>query len=86
MNPKSPASILTEADAIINGPRRDSYGNATESFTRVAAVWSAILRAPVTPRQVAQCMIALKVLRDANKPSHDNLLDVIGYAALADYL
>jgi len=75
-------TILEEADAAINGPRRESYGDVLESFVSIADVWSTILRAPVTPQQVALCMIALKLLREANKHSRDNLVDLCGYAAL----
>ena len=79
-------SILTEAAHIINGPRRDAYGPVTESFTNIAAVWSAILRTTVTPPQVALCMIALKLLREAHSAARDNRVDICGYAALLDGL
>lgn len=85
VKPNQPTvSILAEAEEIINGPRRDAYGPVEDSFQRVATVWSQILRVEVKPRQVAQCMIGLKVLRDANTPQRDALVDICGYAALAD--
>lgn len=77
-------SILLEAEEIINGPRRDSYGPVEESFQRVAAVWSAVLKTTITPHQVALCMIGLKLCREANKPARDNLVDICGYAGLAE--
>lgn len=79
-------SILDEAKAIIEGPRRESYGNAADSFGLVARGWSDILGHPVSSRQVALCMVWLKVCRDANKPQRDNLVDIAGYAALAEKL
>jgi hypothetical protein len=79
-------SILAEAEAIINGPRRASYGDVEESFRRIANVWSAVLRAPVSPAQVALCMIGLKLCREANKEARDNRVDICGYAALLDQL
>lgn len=79
-------TILEEAQAIIEGPRREAYGDAVQSFERLATVWSALLRVPVTARQVAHCMIALKLCRDSNAAGRDNLVDVAGYAALADQL
>lgn len=69
---------------MINGPRRDSYGDANESFGRVAAVWSAILKHPVTPAQVALCMAGLKLCREANAHHRDNLVDLCGYVALIE--
>ena len=79
-------SVLEEAGAIITGPRRDAYGPVEQSFGMVAGAWSSILGVEVTSREVALCMIALKVMRDANKPARDNLVDIIGYAALAEQL
>jgi hypothetical protein len=79
-------SILAEAEQIINGPRRDSYGPADESFKRIAKGWSVLFGVEVTSRQVALAMIWLKVCRDANKPARDNLTDIAGYAGLAEKL
>jgi hypothetical protein len=50
-------SVLLEAERVINGPRRESYGAVQESFDRTACVWSAILKHEVTAREVALCMI-----------------------------
>lgn len=75
-------ATLAEAEQIINGPRRGSYGAVQESFDRIAGAWSAILPIKVTASQVALCMIALKVCREANKPSHDNRVDMVGYSGL----
>lgn len=80
----APQPLLLEAHALINGPRREAYGPVEESFKRVASVWSAILQAPVTPRQVALCMAGLKLCREANAHSRDNCLDGSAYFALAD--
>lgn len=79
-------SILAEAEAIINGPRRAAYGDAQASFERIAKVWSAVLKSPVTAREVALCMIGLKLCRESNKAGRDNLVDICGYAALAELL
>lgn len=79
-------SINQEAEQIINGPRRDSYGPADESFKKIATMWSVILNAKVSPRQVALMMIAFKVVRDSNKANRDNLVDIAGYAGLGENL
>lgn len=79
-------TINQTAAEIVSGPRRKSYGDAKSSFERIARSWSDILRAPVSARQVALCMISLKTLRDSNKPKRDNLVDIAGYAELADNL
>lgn len=77
-------NCLETANEIINGPRRDSYGPVEESFKKIATVWSYILKTEVSPLQVAQCMIGLKLLRESNKHGIDNLVDICGYAALAE--
>lgn len=79
-------TVLAEADRIIHGDRRTSYGGPKESFTRIALVWGSILGHPVTATQVALCMAGLKLIREANKTQRDNLVDIAGYAGLAAIL
>lgn len=75
--------VLTGAQTIINGDRAHDYGDATESFTRLAKLWSATLGQDVTPEQVALCLVQLKVSRLVNTPGHrDSWVDICGYAAL----
>lgn len=81
-----PETVLAEADRIIHGDRRATYGGVQESFTRIALIWGAILGQPVTATQVALCMVGLKLIREANKTQRDNLVDVAGYAGLAAIL
>ena len=77
--------ILETAHKLINGDRKDEYGDAKESFTDIATMWSIILNHNIEPKEVAMCMVALKVNRFANsKNGHkDSLVDICGYAALA---
>lgn len=81
-------STLQEAERIINGPRRASYGPAIESFKRIATVWNVTLyknlKTPITGHQVALCMIGLKLCREVNSPARDNRVDINGYTELAD--
>ncbi len=76
-----PESILIEADRLVNGDRQADYGHPLDDFTRTAAMWSAILGAPVTADQVGLCMIAVKLSRQVNHPKRDNMTDAAGYAA-----
>lgn len=60
----------------------DRHGGPGVGLTRIAALWSVLLAAPVTAAQVAQCMIALKLARLMHNPRHlDSWVDVAGYAA-----
>lgn len=72
------------AAEITAGERKADYGDAYDNCSRIAQIWSAIFNHTVTARQVIQCMIGVKLSRDANRPKQDNLTDVIGYAKIAD--
>ena len=75
-------ALFEEALLTISGPRRGDYGDATESFRRIALTWSAVLGINVTPQQVALCMVGLKICREANAHKHDSLVDICGYTGL----
>lgn len=81
-----PADCLEEAGRIVRGSREDTYGPAERNLSRIAEMWSAYLSMPLTARQVAVMMVLLKASRDAFKPKHDNMVDICGYAYLADIL
>lgn len=77
-------SICAEADQLVSGDRRNAYGHPLDDFTKTAAMWSAILGAPVTAEHVPLCMIAVKISRELNRPKRDNLVDICGYAKTLD--
>ena len=75
-------SILGHTAKVLE-ERRDDYGDPVEQFRAIADRWSITLGTPITPSQVALCMIDLKLARLAYDPGHvDSMVDVIGYAAL----
>ena len=77
-------TIFEEAADLIDGDRRDAYGDATESFERIADAWSAaVFDRPVTAAQVAAAMAVLKLCRFRTSQDRDSLVDLCGYAALA---
>ena len=76
-------TTLQEAERIINGPRRDAYGDAVESFDRIAAGWSVIVGTEVNGTQVALCMDWLKTCRFLSAVDRDSLVDKGGYTGLA---
>ncbi len=91
-------SILKDAYNIINGERQDQYGSPEDSFALIANLWNAYLdyrytkvntispgtKSIIRPRDVAMLMVLFKVARENNNPKKDNLVDIAGYAALAD--
>lgn len=81
-------NILNTANDIINGDRKDEYGDAFDSFDRIAGLWSSYLDHHITPVDVAQMMILMKVSRGTNVAKfnaiqEDSLVDIAGYSALA---
>lgn len=81
-------NILNTANDIINGARKEEYGDAFDSFDRIAGLWSSYLDHHITPVDVAQMMILMKVSRGANVAKfnaiqEDSLVDIAGYSALA---
>lgn len=77
---KERETILAEAGRVVDGDRERLYGHPSQNFIDTAKMWEVILRRPVTPAQVAMCMIALKLAREKNKHTRDNLVDIAGYA------
>lgn len=78
-------TILEEAGSIVdNGTREHEYGSPQDSFSRIARLWSAYWQSPVSPREVADLMILLKVARGTEK--RDTLVDIAGYARCLERL
>ena len=74
--------MLRQAAAVVAN-RRDIYGDPVTSMTAVARRWSITLEHPITPGQVALCLIDLKLARLAHQPDHlDSMVDIAGYAAV----
>lgn len=80
------ASVLDEAKAVI-AERGENYDHPLVNHQRIAALWSVVLGTQVTPLQVVQCMIAVKLARLIATPNHrDSLIDLCGYAACAEII
>ena len=75
--------ICEEALRTINGERQDQYGNPEGTFKQIAVLWEAYLGTKVTQPMVADMMCLLKIARErGGKGKKDNMVDLIGYAAL----
>ncbi len=85
-------SILQEAERLVNGDRQQSYGDASESFERIADFWHAYLKtklkgdAHISAKDVAAMMILLKISRSVTCNKRDNWVDIAGYAELGSKL
>lgn len=75
------AMLLQHATGVIENRERQ-YGSPETNFAQIAARWSLTLGIPVSPVQVALCLIDLKLARLSHDPKHlDSIADVAGYAA-----
>ena len=92
MTKSSTESVLHIAERIINGERSRTYGDAENSFATIASMWNSYRRGCMDDRltfsdvDVAMMMILLKVARTNDEPTTDSLVDIAGYAALAQRL
>lgn len=79
-------TILEEAQKIVDGDRAKEYGDMRESFTQIAAFWSAYLDVDIDTLDVAKMMMLLKISRARNSNGRDSYVDIAGYVACADKL
>jgi hypothetical protein len=75
----SPSDIVNE---VIDG-RRSVYGQPTDTYPRIAQMWSAMLGHEVQPWHVPLLFIAAKMIRTVEAPDYsDNSDDIEGYLAI----
>ena len=91
-------TILDEAKKLVDGVKREEYGNQLQSLERAAILWDAYLRIrskglnigfELDYRDTAFMMILYKITREIHQVKKDNLVDIAGYTyvlELADEL
>ena len=78
------SEILDEAKRLTLTDREKDYGDAVDCHREIAAMWSVILKRPVTDTEVALCMAALKIVRATHSPEKaDHYADGAAYMAIA---
>lgn len=74
---------MDERDDILSelvDRRRRVYGNPTETFARIAQMWSGLIDHKIEPYQVPLMMVAMKLVRTDVTPDYaDNSDDISGY-------
>ena len=83
MKPIDP-TLATDAIRLVTGDRQAAYAHPKVNFQRIANLWSIILDVDITAEQVALCMIQVKIAREMNRHTRDNLVDIIGYTLTLD--
>jgi len=82
-------TILQEAQRLIYGDRQNDYGHPLDDFAKTAFMWTGLLLPKlrlgeeITPKDVALCMVAVKLSREVHKHGRDNLVDAAGYIGTA---
>ncbi|QBP31074.1 hypothetical protein SEA_REFUGE_55 [Mycobacterium phage Refuge] len=81
-------TVLQEAERLINGERQQTYGDASESFDRIASLWQSYFNNEIriTGLDVTNLMILLKVSRTKGTFHRDSYVDIGGYAGLGERL
>ena len=79
-------NILDIAKGVVLGERQKAYGSPKKNFEKVAKYWSNYLNVEIRPKDVAMMMILLKVSREENKHTQDNLIDIAGYSLISEML
>ena len=83
-------NILEKANEIVNlrSEEKDrQYGDFHECMDKAALIASLMSNKDITIVDMYNCMVALKMARQANCHKEDNLLDAVAYiGSLNDYL
>lgn len=77
-------NILEQANDIVfkrSQEKQRQYGDFSESIKKTATMVSIMSNKEITPDDVYNTMIALKLVRESNAHKEDNLLDAIAYMA-----
>ena len=89
MAPK-PESWSQRASRLVLTDRNESYGDPRDDFAATAKVWSGLLagklKHDLTPLDIALLMTALKLRRETNRHTDDNIVDAHGYLLCAEWL
>lgn len=89
---RSDLPIELEARSIVEGQRRQQYGEPAENHSRTELLWNSYLYAkynidiPFTLEDICYLNILQKISRDMNSPQRDNLVDQIGFLLNIDTL
>ena len=76
-------TILDDAADVID-QREAAYGDPTDNLDRIAGLWSTYLDKDIDSVDVSMLMILMKVARHKTRGKLDNLVDICGYARLAE--
>lgn len=80
-------SPCTEAADMVHGVKGAEYGRPLQDFDAVASAMNAYLRKKygrdvvcLSAEDIPIFQICVKIMREAERPKHDNRVDIAGYA------
>lgn len=78
------AEVLQAAQKIVCTDREQQYGSPEDNFYAIAQYWNIYTGLYLTPLDVANMMILLKLARESSgRHKDDNYIDIAGYASCA---
>lgn len=89
---ETPGNYADEAAKLVLGDRNDAYGNPADDYGRLSLIWSGMLGQKLktgvllTAKDCVLMMAALKANREMHRAKPDNLVDLHGYALLAEWI
>ena len=86
----APESWSQKASRLVLTDRNESYGDPREDFAATAKIWSGLLakklKEDLTPIDIALMMTGLKLRRETNRHTDDNIIDAHGYLLTAEWI
>jgi len=78
------AEILTEAHALITGPRQEAYDHPLEDYTKVCEIFGALTGIYLDPQEALLFMVSVKMARlrtnlQRGALHRDSIVDAAGY-------
>jgi len=78
--------IAYDATGTVANERMETHGDPESTHIAVSKMWTAYLGVPISPAEVAQMMVLLKIARAHRGYDRDHYLDQIGYVLIAESL
>ena len=76
--------VLQAAQQIVCADREKQYGSPEDNFAAISQYWAYYTGLDLTPLDVANMMILLKLARESSgHHKDDNYIDIAGYASCA---
>ncbi|KZM75775.1 hypothetical protein AWN90_20785 [Nocardia terpenica] len=76
--------VVSASGSVLSEAAERLDGDNSESFTRIAALWSAYLGTRVTPHDVANLVVLLNVSRVKDGYKRDSYVEIAAHAGAAE--